>query len=100
MVATYSSTAGNRESLKQDAELLAADITITGMLKHVSEKTTSTYPRTSSRLYPLLVTSKADTNTGRDAFSQVREFEGQAQRIVNEYRLPRNKEDSAVIPTW
>jgi hypothetical protein len=41
----------------------------------------------------------ADTNVGRDAFSQVREFEGQAQRTVVEYAVSKEQEqeDSAVV---
>jgi hypothetical protein len=99
---TYSSTVGNRESLKQTAELLAADITpVTGLLMHKS--TNNKRPRT---LMDKLKTVEntphiegADTNTGRDAFSQVREFEGQAQRTVVEYAVSKEQEqeDSAVI---
>jgi len=102
MPVTYSSTVGNRESLKQDAELLAADITpVTGLLKH--EACHNKRPRTlMDKLKAVSTTGHiegADTNTGRDAFSQVREFEGQAQRIVNEYSVTKEQEqeDSAVV---
>ena len=102
MAQTYSSTVGNRESLKQTAELLAADITpVTGLLMH--KATNNKRPRT---LMDKLKTVEntphvegADTNTGRDAFAQVREFEGQAQRTVVEYAVSKEQEqeDSAVI---
>lgn len=102
MAQTYSSTVGNRESLKQTAELLAADITpVTGLLMH--KKTNNKRPRT---LMDKLKTVEntphiegADTNTGRDAFANVKEFEGQAQRTVVEYAVSKEQEqeDSAVI---
>lgn len=99
---TYSSTVGNRESLKQDAELLAADITpVTGLLKH--EACHNKRPRTLMDKLKAVSTAGhiegSDTNTGRDAFSQVREFEGQAQRIVNQYSVTKEQEqeDSAVV---
>ena len=102
MPVTYSSTVGNRESLKQDAELLAADITpISGVLKH--EACSNKRPRTlMDKLKSVSTTGHVegdDTDGGRDAFSQVREFEGQAQRIVNPYSVTKEQEqeDSAVV---
>lgn len=99
---TYSNTVGNRESLRQDAELLAADITpVTGILKH--EKCKNKRPRTlMDKLKSVSTaghTEGTDTNTGRDAFSQVREFEGQMQRTVVEYSVSKEQEleDSAVV---
>ena len=75
MAQTYSSTVGNRESLKQTAELLAADITpVTGLLAHSS--TSNKRPRClMDKLKAAANTPHvegADTNVGRDAFSQVR----------------------------
>ena len=102
MAQTYSSTVGNRESLKQTAELLAADITpVTGLLAHSS--TSNKRPRClMDKLKAVANTPHvegADTNVGRDAFSQVREFEGQAQRTVVEYAVSKEQEqeDSAVV---
>lgn len=99
---TYSSTVGNRESLKQDAELLAADITpITGILKHTAVN--NKRPRTLMDKLKSVSTAGhvegTDTNSGRDAFSQVREFEGQMQRTVVEYDVSKEQEleDSAVV---
>jgi hypothetical protein len=101
-VPTYSSTVGNRESLKQDAELLAADITpVTGLLSHKAEK--NKRPRTLMDKLKSVSTAGhiegVNTNGGRDAFSQVREFEGQAQRITNPYSVSKEQEqeDSAVV---
>ena len=102
MAETYSSTVGNRESLKQDAELLAADITpVTGLLKHEACK--NKRPRTLMDKLKAVSTAGHqegdDTNTGRDAFASVKEFEGQAQRIVNQYSVTKEQEqeDSAVV---
>ena len=102
MAQTYSSTVGNRESLRQTAELLAADITpLTGLLNHTATK--NKRPRClMDKLKAVANTPHiegSDTNTGRDAFSQVREFEGQAQRTVVEYAVSKEQEqeDSAVI---
>lgn len=99
---TYSSTVGNRESLKQDAELLAADITpVTGLLAHKAEK--NKRPRTLMDKLKAVSTAghiEGDvTNGGRDAFSQVAEFAGQAQRLVNPYSVSKEQEqeDSAVV---
>ena len=99
---TYSSTVGNRESLKQDAELLAADITpVTGLLRHKAD--TNKRPRTlMDKLKAVSTTGHiegTDTNGGRDAFAQVKEFEGQAHRLVNPYSTSKEQEqeDSAVI---
>ena len=95
MAETYSSTVGNRESLKQTAELLAADITpVTGLLAHSS--TSNKRPRClMDKLKAAANTPHvegAGTNVGRDAFSQVREFEGQAQRTVVEYAVSKEQE--------
>ena len=102
MAQTYSSTVGSRESLKQTAELLAADITpVTGLLMHRSDH--NKRPRTlMDKLKAVENTPHiegSDTNTGRDAFSQVKEFEGQAQRTVVEYAVSKEQEqeDSAVV---
>lgn len=99
---TYSSTVGNRESLKQDAELLAADITpVTGLIAHKDCK--NKRPRTLMDKLKAVSTAGhiegTDTNGGRDAFGQVAEFEGQAQRLVNPYSVSKEQEqeDSAVI---
>ena len=101
-VPTYSSTVGNRESLREDAELLAADITpVTGLLAHKSEH--NKRPRTlMDKLKAVSTTGHIecdDTNGGRDAFSQVREFAGQAQRLTNPYSVSKEQEqeDSAVV---
>ena len=101
-VPTYSSTVGNRESLKQDAELLAADITpVTGLLAHRAEH--NKRPRTlMDKLKAVSTTGHIEgdnTNGGRDAFSQVREFAGQAQRLTNPYSVSKEQEqeDSAVV---
>jgi hypothetical protein len=102
MAQTYSNTVGNRESLKQTAELLAADITpITGLLAHAATK--NKRPRClMDKLKAVANTPHVegvDTNGGRDAFSQVREFEGQAQRTVVPYAVSKEQEqeDSAVV---
>ncbi len=102
MAESYSSTVGNRESLRQTAELLAADITpVTGLLNHTATK--NKRPRClMDKLKAVANTPHvegADTNTGRDAFSEVREFEGQAQRTVVEYAVSKEQEqeDSAVV---
>ena len=102
MAQTYSSTVGNRESLKQTAELLSADITpVTGLLAHASTK--NKRPRClMDKLKAVANTPHiegVDTNDGRDAFSKVREFEGQAQRTVVEYGVSKEQEqeDSAVV---
>ena len=102
MAQSYSSTVGNRESLKQTAELLSADITpVCGLLQHKKDK--NKRPRTlMDKLKAVANTPHvegADTNTGRDVFSQVKEFEGQAQRTVVEYAVSKEQEqeDSAVI---
>ena len=102
MAQTYSSTVGNRESLRQTAELLAADITpVTGLLNHTATK--NKRPRTlMDKLKAPANTPHVegvDTNVGRDAFANVAEFEGQAQRTVVEYAVTKEQEqeDSAVI---
>ncbi len=69
MAETYSSTVGNRESLKQTAELLAADITpVTGLLNHTATK--NKRPRClMDKLKAVANTPHvegADTNSGRD----------------------------------
>jgi hypothetical protein len=101
---TYSSTVGNRESLKQDAELLAADITpVSGLLMHKNGGGKNKRPRTlMDKLKTPANTPHIEgdnTNGGRDAFSQVAEFEGQAQRTVTPYSVSKEQEqeDSAVV---
>jgi hypothetical protein len=102
---TYSSTVGNRESLKQDAELIAADITpVTGLLMHKnSGEGKNKRPRT---LMDRLKTPANvphiegdDTNGGADKYADVREFEGQAQRTANPYSVSKEQEqeNSAVV---
>ena len=63
------------------------------------QRRTASYPHGQVRASTTGHIEGSDTNTGRDAFSQVREFEGQAQRIVNEYSVTKEQEqeDSAVI---
>jgi hypothetical protein len=99
---TYSTTVGNRESLKQTAELLSADITpVTGLIAHVATK--NKRPRCLMDKHKAVENTPhiegTNTNNGRNAFSQVREFEGQAQRTVVEYSVSKEQEqeDSAVI---
>jgi hypothetical protein len=102
MAQSYSNTVGNRESLRQTAELLAADITpVTGLLNHTA--TMNKRPRTLMDKLKAAANvphvEGADTNVGRDAFSNVAEFEGQAQRTVVEYAVSKEQEqeDSAVV---
>lgn len=102
MAQSYSSTVGNRESLRQTAELLAADITpVTGLLNHTATKNKRPRCLMDKLKAPANVPHQegTDTNTGRDAFAEVREFEGQAQRTVVEYAVSKEQEqeDSAVV---
>ena len=102
MPVTYSSTVGNREQLVQDAELLAADITpVTGVIPHKRgwNKNPELLMDKNKDVSTAGHIEGDDTNGGRDAFSKVRKFTGQAQRIVNPYSVTKEQEqeDSAVV---
>lgn len=102
MPVTYSSTVGNREQLQQDAELLAADITpVTGILTHKRgwNKNPETLMDKNKAVSTAGHIEGNDTDGGRDAFSQVRKFIGQAQRTVVPYSVTKEQEqeDSAVV---